>query len=250
MEGLLLVGDLYLDRFTDGGGSTGYLGPLNGVKLGITHPDPDVIERVSKMKDTFGQALDVVTMPKSAELTIAIDDQPSEILSLAMLGSVASLNQGAGTLVDAPVTLVPGRWVSLGFRNLVAAGFSVATAAVPATPLVLGTDYEVNYADGLIRAIPGGAIAAETECLVDGDYNAVTGQKITGGARPTARCRVLLSGKNMANGKTCRIEIDEAILSPAGELDLLSGEFITTELTGKMRTLAGKNGPYTFEEVA
>jgi hypothetical protein len=250
MAGLLLAGDLYLDRLNDNGTSTGYLGPLNGTKLGITNPDPDQKERISKMRDSLGQALDVVNIPKPAELTIGIDDQPTEVLAMALLGSIESVNHGAGSVVDAAVTLIPGRWTKLDHSNIIAAGFSVATVADPGTPLVLGTDYDVNYADGMIMAKAGGALSAQTACLVDYDYAAVTGKTIQGGARPTARCRVMLLGKNLVTGASARLEIDEAVLSPSGEVDLLSGEFITTELTGKMRTLPGATSPYRYTETS
>lgn len=248
MSGLLLAGDLFLDRLTDAGASTGLLGPLNGVKLGITNPDPDSKERTSRMKDTLGQALDVVNIPKPAELAISIDDQPPEVLSLALLGQIDNVAQASGSASDEAITLLPDRWTQLAHRNVALAGFSLATAAIPGTPLVLNTDYQVDYVNGMVRALSGGAIAASTACLVDYSYAASNGKRIQGGARPIANCRVLLVGKNLVNGKAARLEVDYATLSPTGEVDLLSGEFITTELKGKMRTLQGQTAPYRYEE--
>lgn len=82
----MLAGDVYIDRLTDDGVSTGYLDPVNTTKLAITQPDPDVKTRVSNMKDTLGQALDSVNFPKPAELSIAIDDQPADILDCSYPG--------------------------------------------------------------------------------------------------------------------------------------------------------------------
>lgn len=248
MAGLLLAGDLFLDRLTDAGASTGLLGPLNGVKLAISNPDPEAKERVSRMKDTLGQALDVVNIPKPAELSIDIDDQPPEILALALIGSIEDTTQGAGSATDEAITLIPDRWVELGHRNIVAAGFSIATAAAPSTPLVAGTDYVVDYAAGMIKALSTGAIATSTACLADYSYSASTGKRINGGANPIANCRIVLNGKNLVTGKAARLEVDFATLSPTGEIDLLSGEFVTTQLKGKMKTLEGETAPYRYEE--
>lgn len=250
MSGLMLAGDVYIDRLTDAGVSTGYLDPVNTTKLAISQPDPDKKERISNMKDTLGQALDVVSIPKPTELSISIDEQPAEILAMALIGDIVAYSQGAGSVTDEAVTLVPGRWVKLAKRNISATGFSLATAAVPGTPLTEGTDYQVNRAAGMVKAIESGAISVSTACLVDYDHAALDGQRITGATRPTIKCRILVDGKNLANGKLCRVEIDEATLAPTGEVDLLNGEFVTTELKGTMRTLSGQTHPYRYEEYA
>ncbi len=248
MSGLMIAGDVYIDRLTDAGVSTGYLDPVNTTKLAITQPDPDVKTRISNMKDTLGQALDSVSLPKPSELVIAIDEQPAEILAMALLGSIETYSQGSGSVTDEAVTLVPGRWIAIAKRNINQSGFVLATAAAPSTPLAEGVDYQVNRAAGLVKALPGGAIATATACLVDYGYAAVSGQRITGGTRPICKARILVDGKNLATGKACTLEIDEATLSPTGEIDLLNGEFVTTELKGAMKTLPGLSSPYRYVE--
>lgn len=245
MPGLMLAGDVYIDRLTDTGAPTGYLDPVNTTKLAITQPDPDVKTRISNMKDTLGQALDSVSFPKPAELSIAIDDQPAEILAMALLGSVVGYSQTSGSVVDEPVTLVLGKWVPLSKRSINATGVVVSKASAPTVPLVEGTDYAINRAAGLIKALNTGAAVA---CLVDYGYAAVTGSTVTGGTRPICKARILVDGKNLATGKPCMLEIDEATLSPTGEVDLLNGEYVTTELKGTMRTLPGKTDPYRYVE--
>lgn len=248
MSGLMLAGDVYIDRLTDAGVATGYLDPINTTKLAITQPDPDTKTRVSNMKDTLGQALDSVNFPKPAEISIAFDDQPAEVLAMALLGSVEDYTQGSGTVTDEAATLVPGRWVALTKRNINSSGFSLAKASAPSTALVEGTDYQVNRAAGLVKAIDGGAITTSTACLVDYGHAAVAGSTVTGGTRPIVKCKILVDGKNLATGKLCQLEIDEATLSPSGEIDLLNGEFVTTELKGTMKTLSGKTNPYRYVE--
>ncbi|MFM5161906.1 hypothetical protein ACEUBB_02350 [Aeromonas rivipollensis] len=66
------------------------------------------------------------------------------------------INQGAGTLTEVALTLpAHPKWVSLGKTNLSATGLVVKEGA---TALVLGTDFEINYALGLLRATKAGAV--------------------------------------------------------------------------------------------
>ncbi len=245
MSGLMLAGDVYIDRLTDDGVPTGYLDPVNTTKLALTQPDPDVKTRISNMKDTLGQALDSISLPKPAEVSITIDDQPADILAMALLGSIEVYSQGAATVTDEAKTLVLNKWVALANRNINASGFSLATAAVPGTPLVEGTDYQVNRAAGMVKALTVGTAVA---CVIDYGCAAVEGQRITGGTRPLCKCKIFVDGKNLASGKLCTLEIDEATLSPTGEIDLLNGEFVSTELTGTMKTLTGQTNPYRYVE--
>jgi len=48
------------------------------------------------------------------------------------------------------------------------------------------------------------------------------------------------------------VDMHEArlIVSPAGEIGFMSGEFITTELKGTLRTPDGLSQPYVYEEYA
>jgi len=250
MAGLILAGNVYINRLTDAGASTGFLDPVNTTKLAISNPDPDKKERISRMRDTLGQALDSVNFPKPAEISIAIDDQPRQIMAMALLGEDVHYSQGAGTVTDEAVVLIPGRWVPLARRNVNQTGFVLTTAAAPSTPLVEGTDYAVNRVAGLVKALPGGAIATATNCLVDYGHAAVNGHRILGAAKPTIRCRILVDGVNRATGAQCRLEVYDATLSPAGEIDFMSGEFITTELKGTLRTPEGMGQPYVYEEYA
>lgn len=80
------------------------------------------------------------------------------LLAAAFMGLESPINQGAGTLTEMALTLpahpkwltLPAhpKWVSLGKTNLSATGLVVKEGA---TALVLGTDFEINYALGLLR---------------------------------------------------------------------------------------------------
>lgn len=102
-------------------------------------------------------------MPKPATVTIKTIKtiKTSEIqpvlLAAAFMGLESPINQGAGILTEVPLTLpAHPKWLSLGKTNLSATGLVVKEGA---TVLVLGTDFEINYALGLLRATKAGAVA-------------------------------------------------------------------------------------------
>ncbi|MFQ2103669.1 hypothetical protein ACK33R_04510 [Aeromonas rivipollensis] len=109
-------------------------------------------------------------MPKPATVTIKTNEIPPILLAAAFMGLESLINQGAGTLAEVALTLpaLP-KWVSLSKTNLSATGLVVKEGA---TALVLGTDFEINYALGLLRATKSGAVADGGPVTVSGSYNA------------------------------------------------------------------------------
>jgi hypothetical protein len=247
MSGLILAGDVFIDRFTDGGVATGYRDAVNTTKLEITHPDPDKKDRISRMQATLGQALDSVLFPKPTEISIAIDDQPADILAMALLATETTISVTGTTVTDEAKTLILNKWISLAQRNISASGFNLSTVAVPGTPLVENTDYKVHREAGLVMALNSGAAVA---CLIDYTYGNLAGTRLSGGGRTTINCKLLLNGTNKATGKLCRLEIDKATLAPSAPIDWLSGEYITTELKGTVSIVSPATVPYRYEETS
>ncbi len=233
MSGLLLAGDVYIDRYDDNGNATGLVGPLNATQLQINTPSESK-DRTSKRKGSYGNALDSVTLAQATEVTIVFDDQPTEMLAMAMMGDFEEQNQGAGTATETLVTLPKSnRWAALVHRNLTEAGV-VALLAVDDSPIA-AAGYEINYADGLIRTVPGGALdtGTATEIKLTYTYAAVNKTVIKGGIKPTIKARILLKGVNLANSKGVECDILEASLAPTQAVDLLASEYVSTTLAGK-----------------
>jgi hypothetical protein len=98
----------------------------------------------------------------------------------------------------------------------------VVTSDPAGTTFVLGTDYELDDKLGLIRAISGSAMASDPTVLIAYTYKAVTGDRIQVGTDLTTRARLLLRGVNDADDSAVEWEAYQAVLTPAGEIDLLS----------------------------
>lgn len=248
MSGLMLSGNIFIDRLTDTGASTGLIGPINVTQLAINTPSNENV-RGSKKKISYGQALDIVKTAQPTEVTIAFDDQPAELLAMALLGDTAEINQGSGTATDEAVTLpANGRWAKLAQSNLAEVGITGAIVT-PAGPLDVAVDLEINYAAGLVRAKKGGAMEAGGAITLTYQYNAISGISVKGGLRPQIRARILGDMKNLATGKNAKLDIFEAVLAPTNAVDFMASEFVSTTLAGKIKLLDGKDAPFQYDEL-
>lgn len=244
MSGLLCAGDLLIDVLDDSGNSTGYLPPVNATEMVIAAKGADTKERMSKMRDTYGQVLDSVSSPNPHEVKISLDDLSGEVLAMAFSGTRETLTQASGTVTDKAVTAQLGNWVELGHMDISAVTVTDGTGA---TTYVLGTDYELNTRLGLLRAIPGGAIADAAALLVDYSHAAISGVTVRGATRSQIDVRLKLDGINKATGEKIIVDVPKATLNADNEVDFLADDFSAVSLTGKAITLPGATEPYTVK---
>lgn len=243
MSGILCAGDVYFDRLDSAGQSTGIVYLFDAKKFEIEEPS-DLKVRESRGRDSYGQAVDSVYVKKPATLKIEGDEVNEQVLALALMGEAAALSQVSGTVTDALVGLKLNASIQLPFVNIDKAGV-VLTNNAGTTTYIEGTDYTINRRMGWIQALTAGAAAADNKLSYA--YSAVTGNQVTGGTQSVIRGRVILDGVNLATQKLVIVDADEARLAPDGALDFSSGEFVQVSLSGLLRTLPGKSGPYTVQ---
>ena len=244
-----VAGDVYLDIFDATFQPLGLIGPMNGEAMAV-QPQTERVDQLSKMRDSYGQVRNSVVLPQPPELTLALRDVPVEVLAMAFGGDVQSLSEGAQTVTDESVTARLGKWVDLQYRNVNASSVTV-TDSTGTTTYVEGTDYEINYRLGMLRALSGGAITDGQNLLVDYATSAVSGQRIQAMTRSQIKARIVVDGVNMAdNNRQVRAEIFRATLAPDGALDLMSEEHITASFTGTMETPPGQTAPYILDYLA
>ncbi len=244
MSGLLCAGDLLIDVLDDAGQSTGYLPPVNATEMMLAAKGADTKERLSKMRDTYGQVLDSVAMPNPHEVTISLDDLSGEVLAMAFSGTRETLTQASGTVTDKAVTAKLGNWVELGHMEISAVTVKDSGGL---TTYVEGTDYALNTRLGLLRALPGGAITDAQVLSVGYSHAAVSGVTVRGATRSQIDVRLKLDGINKATGEKIIVEVPRATLNADNEVDFLSEEFASVTLTGKAITLPGATEPYTVK---
>lgn len=245
MSGFIGSGDLYMDRFDDDGNAQGFIDVGNAIKFAIAE-DAEIKECESRRKATYGQVLDSVPIKKPASISITLNDLKVENLAMVLFGDISDINITGAVITDEALTARLDKWVELAYRNVTAASVTVTDSA-GVTTYVEDTDYEVDYSLGMIKALSSGAITEAEALLVDYTYGNLTGKKIAGSAKPIIKCSLKLDGENQVNQKDCLVNVFEAVLKPAGEIDFLADDFNEVTFEGTLNTPSGKTSPYEVE---
>lgn len=255
-RGFIGAGDLYIARYSPAiGGFEGLKGPFEATKFEIK-PNTETKEMESKGRDSYGQVIESVVLPKPSDFAITLAEMNRDAIAIALMGTTTTINQGSGTIASGtPIQVAPkiGEWVEMPHQNWATAAFVVADDG---TPYVLGTDYDVNYRLGWLRAIPGSALATaiseyagegDYEVDVSGSYNAISGSLISGATASEIRARFVLDGINFVDKLPVIVNAWEGIIAPDAAVDFLQDEFAQLPLTGRLKTPVGKTEPFTVE---
>lgn len=243
-RGFLGAGDLYMRRMVDGV-FTPWQGKYECTKFEIK-PNVDLKEMVSKGRDTYGQVIESVTIPKPADLTVELAEVNKESLAIALLGTVAAVSQVAGTWAagssDVNVTdVVLDAWTPLPKASILTL---VIKDAADTTTYVEGVDYLVEKQMGWIKALSTGAIVAGATVHVSGSFGATTGNDIKGMTDPQLRVQFRLEGKNFADDQPFTVIVYEAVIAADSAFDFLQDDFAAVSLPGRMKTPVGYNEPF------
>lgn len=239
---LLCSGDLYLDRLSAAGASTGFLAVSNATQLAIGESS-EMKTLKSRKRANYGQALASVALHNPATVKLTLNEINRDALALALLGDVGALAQTGETVSGETVIAVLDKWLDLANYNLTADAITVGAHAE-------GTDYLVNRELGMIMPLSSGAIAADEELSVGYTTAETDGHRISGSTNSRIACRVKLDGENLVDGSHVIVTIDKAILTPEGEVDFLSEDFATLSLSGEMETVPGQASPYRVDMIA
>lgn len=221
---------------------SGFGEPLDADKFGI---QPDYEEKTSTSKShlDYGQARASVVLPKPTTLSMEIASASGAAMAMQFQGIVEAWTQAAATVTDEAVIAKLEKWVPLSKKNLSDANFVVTNTGASKT-YVKGTDYEVNWARGEIRALEAGEITADEPLKVDFTAVAIDGTRILGGRNPQVRVQARFDGKNLVDGSPLLVDVWEAVLGSNNEFDFLSSDFNSIQLSGKIVTPAGKAQGY------
>ena len=250
MAGFLGSGDLRGDRFSSAGAATGFVDWGNATKFAIQE-EAEIKTRKSTGKTTYGNTLDTATIKQPAKIMITLDDLNHTNLAIAFLGTSATYTQSASSIAVQTLTTasVLDRWSFLDteFKNFTAGTVDVYDDAIKTTTYAEGTDYEWDYALGMLRPLTGGAITVDTVVYVDGDYGALAGHTIAGGVQPAIDVAFVLDGKNQVNGDNVDVRVVKATVAPTSEVDFFAEDFNTLELEGELQLPTGYTEAYTVQ---
>lgn len=243
-RGFIGAGDVYINRQV-AGVPQGLAGPFEAGKFELK-PNSEQKDLISKGKTTYGQAVESVALAQPADFSVDLLSVVGDTLVLALLGTAGTVTQTAASLTAADITAKLDYWVPVGKRNLTgtAAGTFVLTHTTGSPTYLEGTDYLVNRASGLIKAITGGAITNNQALKLTTPYGVSTGVKIDGATQTQIRAHFFFDGKNAVDDTPTEVDVWEAVLTPTSPFDFLGDDFGNVSLSGKMKTPTGKAGPF------
>ena len=242
MAGFIGKGDLYIDRDRQGK----YLLVGNATQFEIDETEVEVKERISRMRDTYGQALDRVTLQRPAKCRITIDEFDPENLALALRGLLEQINVASGNVTEEEISAALDAWVPLA-HDKIESGSVVVTDSSGSTTYTEGEDYEVNYRLGMIKALSSGSITDGETLKVDYSYAAKQGWRIKGSRVAEIDCAMILDGQNRADGRDCKVTVYWAKLAANQAVDFLTEDWGQLVLEGTLVTPPDRTEPYTVE---
>lgn len=245
-RGFLGAGDLYISRYNP---TTGlfddFTGPFEATKFEVK-PNVELKEMSSRGRSTYGQVIESVALPQPADFTLELPEVNKESLSIALLGTESAINQTAGTLTDAPITVTSkDTWLNIGKQNITAG--LVVKDETGVTTYVMGIDYVLNNRMGWIKILPGSVIVKDAVIEVTGAYGVVGGTLIRGATNSQIRAMFRLDGVNFADQLPVIVDVWEAVISADSAFDFLSNEFASISLPGRLKTPTGKTEPFQVQ---
>lgn len=250
--GLILAGDVRLGFYDGSGAFLGYMqDPINVTQLTPVPGEGEERNRESRMRDTYGQALDSITIPQPWTLTFSTDTIGRETLRALFLGLEENIAVASGSITDEEITARLGKWVPTSQVMLESSGLTVTDGGSTPTTYVLDTDYLVDLRNGAILALPGGAIADGQTISVSASYGGRDGFRIKGGRVEALTVAMLLDGRSLRpedSGKIIRWVAKRVNIRPSGGNDLMSDEWLTAEFAGTLLIPQGESEPFVYEE--
>lgn len=235
------AGDLYIDRLTSAGVSTGLVKLGNATKFSLK-VDSETKKQLARGRANSGQTLASVTKITGSTISMSLNQLDHQVLAAAFLGDSVAMTGAGGAIVEEPIEAVLDKFVELAHGNVTTV--VVKDAATGLITYVANTDYEVNARLGMIKALSTGAIIEGEDLEVNYTWAAETGYRITGATKAVVKAKLVLDGKNDYDGEAVVVKVWEAQLTPSSEIDFLADDFAEIQLEGDMLTPAGKSWPF------
>jgi len=246
MAGLYTSVSVYIEKYSSGVLDGVLIGPINCSSLTLGQEDAETVNRSSYLKDQRGQALDSIVIPGAQTVSFTTDEAGSaEMYAFAVLGSTESISQASGNVTDEALTVVTlDKWHKLASHNI---STVVVQDVTDTTTYVLGTDYNLDLENGLIKPLSTGSIGATDVLHIDYAKAAVAGERVNAAQVSSITAKLHLFGNNEATDKQLRGYISKAVLAPDGEQELIGDEFVSITMSGTMVTPDGETTPYVLD---
>lgn len=213
-------------------------------KFEITTPS-DLKEKISKGRETFGQAFVSHRVAKPTEFSMTFAQVSRDVFAMALSGVVEEFTDTVETITDLSVTVVLDEWVSIGKENINPTGLTVKNSA-GTTTYDKDVDYEINPRLGLIKALSGGEIVAGV-VKIAGATLASTGATVIGARQYKHMLQIKVDGKNQIDNKNVLLTALQATVSAEDARDFLSGELDSVTVKGRLEIPPGGDRPFEMK---
>lgn len=249
---LSLIGDLHLAPLAGAGEDpTYFLDPINATSMTLSPGTVEKIERLGKGRANNGTALNVLTrVSEAATITVGNDELRAEILAMQLRGATTRTVVTGGAVSNEPVVVKLDRWVPLAFGHLSSATVTATASPGPTPAYTEGTHFTVNRRLGLIKfdstAVSGPADAATV--LVSYTKAGYTYNRVAGSTVLPSRYAVRYDCINQASGKNGLLYVPQGLISPDGNLDLITDAFASGNLIITPELVDGQTAAYYYDE--
>lgn len=242
--GLLFAGTLYSQSYDPTTGLWSALQAFEVDKFEITTPS-DKLQKISKSRESFGQAKNTHFVPKPVDFAITFDELNRDIFAAMLSGVASDVNDNAAALVNLPVTVVPGAWVEIpGGENI--DPDTVVVKDATGTTTYPEDKYQVNPRLGLLYVPKGGTIPAGA-VQVSASTLPFEGTKIEGAQRYAHVMRYKLDGINLLDRRDMLLYAPRAVVSSNTAQDWLGGKLASVALTGNLEVTEGYTSTFILK---
>jgi hypothetical protein len=193
-------------------------------------------KQTSRMRESAGQTKDSKTTITDTTGSMTVRDWDAKNLAWALAGEESELTGEAGTATAEAIVLIEGEWVKVAHGNISDVVFATG---------VLGVDFEVNVAVGLIKLLKADVLTAGAT-TVTYEYAAQSGYKVEIGTRAQTRIAILIDGEDEFSGEAMTVELDSVVLASNAEINFISDpgtEYEELPFSLTFETLDGKSSP-------
>lgn len=243
VEALFLAASLYIQFKNPTTGQFSQPKFIEVEKFEVNTPS-DEKTALSKSRESYGQAHTTFHVPKPTEFSITFTQMSRDIFAMMLAGTVTEFDRAIENIAK-DVTVIPGEWVKIGYRNINPASFAVTTAGASPTPYVLDVDYEFNPRLGLIKAIDGKIPAGAVH--VTGATLHVTGNAVAAATNYTHTLSIEADALNQINKKNVYFYAAKATVAADKAKDFLAGDIDKLELKGKLEIPPEGGEPFVME---
>ncbi len=250
-DAMSLVGDLMLGPLEGAGQKAKfYMDPLNASELAFVPGKINQIARIGRGRNNSGAAKNVMTKAGEADKFKAKNDEfNARILAIQLRGAMQKMSVASSNVADETIIVKLDDWVPVLGRRLADTAITITNES-GTTTYDENTHYVMNRRIGMVKFLSVAAGAPADGATVKVDYANAEHHftRVSGSVALPKRYAVKYDGINQASGKDCLLYIPQAVLSPEGDLALITEAFVSGDLIMTPELVSGETAPYYYDE--